>query len=68
LTSKLTVVAVDDFKLTSTAHDADPNVMIDLAAATQKWLDSQPAVIRMGAEMLANDVVYGHPFPFEEDR
>jgi hypothetical protein len=41
LVSKLTVVAVDDFKLTSTAHDADPAVMLTEAVAVQDFLDQR---------------------------
>ncbi len=66
LHTKLTIVAVDDFALRSTAPDADPATMLVLATATQQWLNSQPIIMQRCAEMLVNDVLYGHPSPFEE--
>ncbi len=37
---KLTIVAVDDFILRSTAPDADPATMLVLATASQDWLNA----------------------------
>ncbi len=38
LQEKLTIVAIDDFVLRSTAPDADPTEMLALAIETQGWL------------------------------
>jgi hypothetical protein len=65
LTSKLTVVAVDDFKLTSTAHDADPNVMLVLAIATQDFLERRKTQIEA---FMGDLVVYGAASMILEDQ
>jgi len=65
LTSKLTVVAVDDFKLTSTAHDADPNAMLVLAVATQDFLERRKTQIEA---FMGDLVVYGTASMILEDQ
>ncbi len=65
LTSKLTVVAVDDFKLTSTAHDADPNAMLALAVASQNFLDQRKTPIEA---FMGDLILYGAASMILEDQ